>query len=107
MENQTKIQEIISENALYISNILKIRISQQRLPNKIVKQVHRILMAESSQNKVDLYSRLSKVLQKIEPYYERSYKACLILIDRLWLVVPGSKAEEDIFYPHRLHWARS
>lgn len=88
--------DTISDNARRIANVLKVRTTRQRLPGRIKEWFHHTLAGAADDKAKNLYSKLLQISQHILPFYKRHFLTCLILLDRLWLVVPGTTCEKDV-----------
>src|SRR4051794_15183712 len=95
-------QGTIENNALQIARILHLRGSMARLPGKAAAAVHRVLAGIAARPHARCYDQLTRIRDyNIEPRHQRHYLICLILLDKLWLIRPGSLAEQDVLSVYR------
>jgi hypothetical protein len=94
-------QATIAENASRIARLLKLRGSRPRLPGGATEAVHKTLAGAADRPDAACYRELTHVRGHIQPGYKQNYLMCLILLDKLWLVPPGSRAEKDVLMAYR------
>jgi hypothetical protein len=94
-------QATITENASRIARLLKLRGSRPRLPGQATEAVHKVLAAAADKPDATCYRELTHVRGRIDPKHMQNYLLCLILLDKLWLVPPGSRAEKDVLMAYR------
>ena len=84
----------MNDNARRIANVLGLRSTrQQKIPGQIVNRIHRLLVAAKG---TGVYSRLVAICEQIQPIYKRPFITCLVLLDRIWLVPPGTQMATDV-----------
>jgi len=87
--------EIARQNSMRIAKALHIRHNQSPVSGPTERRFHALLYEASKTPDAEVYRRLEGLTRHIPPH-RRDLELCLVLLNRLWILPPGSRVERDV-----------